>query len=362
MKKTFFSMILIICIIGSIFVNPMFAIESPSTAYSAAHEYIEAAAISWVKDNYGSHYYLRNIEVALERTFNSEKNILKEKLIVTFEKMLIADSVEKLPYVIGLRQGAATKNNDDISFLNNYIASLSEYIGTYTNTCIDIVGECSTNNLYKGVTLYYQDVYTTTLYPINVLQINVEKMCSDGVRDVDLIVDYEKKAVATRGYDSYDRIAARDYAKTYTSNDISVCSCTDGANCTSRAKYNTSYWNTNYSIYPHTDCANYSSQAMAAGGIPTDTTWYKDSLAWINSNSLKTYMTTNNYWDSSTFAAANAGNILRWKNDSTSPRHTVIITLNDTVTHQYSGHTADRLDCVFLESSSHEYFTIKTTP
>lgn len=362
-KKSLFTMILIISILGCLLVNPVSAVSSSTNAYSVAHTYIEDAVIGWLKNNYGSHYYLRDIDVVVERTFNSEKNVLKEKLIVTFEKMLKVDSSEKLPYVIGLRQGATTKNSDDIKFLNNYISSLSEYIGTYTNTCIDIVGECSITNPSAGVSLYYQDVYTTTLYPINVLSVDDEKMLSDGLRDVDLIIDYEKNAAATRGYDSYDRIAARDYAQTYTSNDISVCSCSSGSSCTS-AKYNTDYWNSDYSVYSHTDCANYSSQAMAEGGIPTDSTWYKDSLAWINSNSLKTYMTTTKgYWDSSTFAAANAGNILRWKNTSTSSaRHTVIITLNDTVTHQYSGHTTDRLDCVFYENSNHEYFTIKTNP
>ncbi len=330
-------------------------------------EMMNTVVKQWINNNYGQFYYINNIDITIERTMNSEKDVVKQKLLITFEKMLKAVSVEQLPYVQGLRQVITINDysEKDVTYINTYVTSLNEYIGIYTDTCIDIIAEYQYINGASLVTLYFQDIMTGTVYPISVLNLNSSEMTTSGYNSFDDIVAYECTATSIEnidGYSSYIRTDARDYAKTYTSNDISVCSCSAGANCTS-AKYNTSYWNSNYSVYSHNDCCNYASQSMAAGNLPVNTTWYKDSYAWINSTGLKNYMIGAGYWDTSTFAVANAGNILRWKDSaSNSARHTVLITLNDTVTHQFCAHTTDRLNCVFYNSSDYEYYTIKTNP
>ncbi len=37
-----------------------------------------------------------------------------------------------------------------------------------------------------------------------------------------------------------------------------------------------------------------------------------------------------------------------------------MVTLNDTVTHRYSGHTRDRKNYQFYDNSDYQYYTIKT--
>ena len=60
-KKSLFSIILVISILGCLLVNPVSAVSSSPNAYSVAHSYIEDTVTRWVKNNYGSHYYLRDI-------------------------------------------------------------------------------------------------------------------------------------------------------------------------------------------------------------------------------------------------------------------------------------------------------------
>ncbi|WP_217563408.1 amidase domain-containing protein, partial [Paenibacillus sp. GbtcB18] len=72
---------------------------------------------------------------------------------------------------------------------------------------------------------------------------------------------------------TYDRIAARDYANKWTSY------------TTNASGYDTSKWNPKYAKHTENggvDCANYVSQAIYAGGIPTDSPWKPESLSVVN--------------------------------------------------------------------------------
>jgi hypothetical protein len=147
----------------------------------------------------------------------------------------------------------------------------------------------------------------------------------------------------------------------YTSNAEKYCNC--------GSLYGVDYDYRNNSTYPyfdnacHSDCADYVSQAMHAGGIPIDPgKWERlkdgeSGWTWTYIPALKDYMTNKGYWDSSTYSECNAGNILL-----TSSSHIVIVTLNDGVTHRYSAHTRDRKDYQFVNASGYAYYTIKTTP
>lgn len=61
--------------------------------------------------------------------------------------------------------------------------------------------------------------------------------------------------------------------------------------------YAKTYWNKrnyNYNYYSGKNCANFVSQCLVAGGIPTSSTWKNGSSAFVNCGSLKSYF-TNNY-------------------------------------------------------------------
>ncbi len=73
---------------------------------------------------------------------------------------------------------------------------------------------------------------------------------------------------------SYNRTFAHTYIDQYSSNPTSTGTCNGGS-----VYKNNSIWNSAYTKYDF-DCANYVSQALRKGGLPTDSTWYKDSYAW----------------------------------------------------------------------------------
>ena len=188
----------------------------------------------------------------------------------------------------------------------------------------------------------------------------------EGKRDVTFFEMKRKNEVQepnslknTKGFASYDRIAARDYALTYSSNATNYCKC--------GKLYGVDYssWNNDeYPYFPnacHSDCADFVSQAMHAGGIPLDPgKWERlkdgnNDWAWTNIRGLKAYMTSKGYWNESNFSNCNAGNILL-----TSSGHIVMITLNDGITHRYSGHTRDRNNLQFYNLNEYKYYAINT--
>lgn len=103
---------------------------------------------------------------------------------------------------------------------------------------------------------------------------------------------------------TYDRIATRDYEN----KDTSACGST----------YTTKYWNPNYAWHTESggvDCANYVSQALYAGGRPTDFTWKPESIAWVNtgrysSGGLTNHMTKKGYFNKVTRDTCAAGGLI----------------------------------------------------
>lgn len=69
------------------------------------------------------------------------------------------------------------------------------------------------------------------------------------------------------------------------------------ANFQNSYNYAKKYWNTrnrNYNYYSGRNCANFVSQCLVAGGIPTNSTWKNTSYAFVNCTGLKNYF-VNNY-------------------------------------------------------------------
>lgn len=135
----------------------------------------------------------------------------------------------------------------------------------------------------------------------------------------------------------YYRVKARDYAKKYSSEASSSKVCPHG-----RTNIDTSYYNDDYTYYCHVDCANFVSQAIRAGGIPTDSTWYPGSYAWVNVGGLREYFyITKDYWYLSNYEKCNAGNIIINVSSSGGRYHVNMCVLNDTVNRAYAAHNAD---------------------
>lgn len=174
--------------------------------------------------------------------------------------------------------------------------------------------------------------------------------------------------LATHTYADYDRIAARDYALKYAANPSESCNCGNlsynrSASFPDGVTY--SKWNNAeypyFSLFCHNDCADFVSQAMSAGELPEEGTWFRKKSvstqswgeAWTSVKNLKNYMTSNSLWTADDFSTCNAGNILL-----TSSTHVTMITLNNTVSHCFTGHTNDRRNVSFSDKSAYVYYAI----
>lgn len=245
-------------------------------------------------------------------------------------------------------------SNDISNFVNNiedtYIGQVSEFnLGFRIE--LDHAGQL-TNTEYAIFDGYTDDISV-------VIPKSENAMVQDGAQQYAEYIDSAVQMVSEVNANNvtvqatapfkYSRLDARDYANTYTSNAASR-TCPTHKNS---IRQDTSKYNSDYTWYCCNDCANYVSQAMAYGGVPTDSTWKPGNTAWTSCSAMKKYfVTTKNWWSSSDFAKCSAGGVVMLFGRSGSPYHVVMIVQNDTVTRTYSAHTNDRLKLAYSSNSS----------
>lgn len=113
-------------------------------------------------------------------------------------------------------------------------------------------------------------------------------------------------------YAGYNAEAARSYAATHYNNYNPAYSRYDGAG-------------------QGGDCTNFVSQCIRAGGIPTDGTWFKDSVAWVNVVKFRDWLVNRGYarelsWQEN----SKVGDIVQKTNASGNWGHGLIITYKRT--------------------------------
>jgi hypothetical protein len=161
---------------------------------------------------------------------------------------------------------------------------------------------------------------------------------------------------------TYDRIAARNYADTWTSN------------APGPTYYNTLKWN--LQVYPDSstlaatggDCVDYVSQALTAGGLPHDSLWAPSpttsrppyTSAWRSLSYFLPYMKGKGYLVASNFTSANAGGLRVFLDDTNqhTPYHVVMITKNDLTTRWYSSHTYDEQYSAYGDQANRAYYIV----
>lgn len=283
-------------------------------------------AKKWLIANYREFYDIRNVEAHITKLVNT---LQKSRYTVSLgcETMYKYNSVEEIPFVQGLMSvgNRTILNQNEQNALNAQIEkiALDAAFGEYTDLFVDVVVEIDNTDSSVPWKMYYQDGMDTTLHELDVLHLDSQELYNSGVQCGEILLasvsGEVEPASATdpMGYASYDRFAARDYARTYSSNPTSCDKCASGA-C--NILQNTSKWNTTeypyYSVFLHNDCADFVSQALSVGGIPEKSGWYRDkggasgtwTQSWTVVPKLKTYMTRDDhvYWDESTFALCNA--------------------------------------------------------
>ncbi len=346
--KKYIAVFMTVCLLITVIPVYATATYSSDTETSAC-----AVAVQWLQNNYQRYYTLRNIEADVYRTFDTETST-KYYILLTCETMLKANSATELPYIQGMMSAvAAAESTVNITSVARAAVSTQitkkineiedNYIGVYTDMSVDVVVEVPNQN--GAPVIFYYDGESTTLYPINVLSIDDNAMRQDGIYMAeDMLSNAGNVDVALANISSYtyNGSDARYYALDWCEN-VTIC-CRCQVECD--APYNSANWNPDYVGYSHADCANFVSQCLVDGGLPTDTTWNVGTSAWTGAYALVNYLVNNGYADSCTFSAACAGDIIKWNNYP----HVGLVTYNDTVVHKYTGHTRDRKNQVFTSN------------
>lgn len=153
---------------------------------------------------------------------------------------------------------------------------------------------------------------------------------------------------------NYSLLNAIIYSESYSSNPTTCC--VHGSTCgmlVDTSKYNSAYQHYVYGSN-HKDCANFVSQILCAGGIPTDNTWYATSLAWINVSALTQYMTNNGYWTNISPSSIFVGDFISFSSSS----HVALIAAFDGTHYRVTAHTNDRKDYAMNMGSSNHYYRV----
>lgn len=315
------------------------------------------------------------------------------------DMVLLADTPEELPAIQGMLSavGVNTLANSELQlataqvsaanpgksineiavateFVNNQIESVQEYIGeeqfiqyytkvsgTIENGTVFVTellaedgagGYCSMDAVLPEAPGAIFDNYESLVWPA------VESKLARA----------ESASTLATSSGNYDVLAARDYAREWvygfgakagepSSMPCSVCG-KSSAQCDGYSVHD--YYNTtDYSVHDHTDCANFASQALAAGGLPTDSTWKKDSVAWVRASALETYLNDMGYLVDDGYTTAAAGGIIFCKKTAGgNAYHVEFIVANDTVTRQFCAHTHDRYNTSTPNEANWKYYNI----
>ncbi|WP_010502665.1 amidase domain-containing protein [Paenibacillus elgii] len=353
-----------------------FAPEQPSAITVADPKYKTAAQKiieDFVKNAYAPYYTINQLNSSIS-DFSIKDNVLTARVDLSLTKTLKAKSVDEIPYVKGLKKqlntAKLTKTVDvaeSEQVVNEKMKELAEYIGTPTeqNDSFRVVANIANGTIdVKNVKLEFLNGLVDWIPAHYFIPESEETMIQNGEKGLMEAVTTNRafavKSQAVKSAQSlaavtYDRLAARDYANKYTSE------------VTKSPYYDTSKWNKDYKWHTEgggVDCANYVSQAIYTGGIPTDSTWKPETTAWVNtgrniSNGLKQYMVdSKKYFYKTTKSDTAAGGFI----SAVKYSHVMFIVANDGVTMQFSAHTNDRLKASFanFSSSDYEFFYINS--
>lgn len=297
------------------------------------------------------------------------------KTTVTVSERLKAQSVEEMPYIAGYLDelGAssyATMAASDKTELakstfgldqdtalteaqQNVVDTFVQSMDTTVEMFDEYIGETSDFTYHIKVSAPVAEPDNITLTGLdefdNDVNINEYELRSydeiyrNGAEDAQAAVQsmmISPAWVATKinNYNSYNRIAARDYAYKYWSS------------------YNPAY--TSYKGNGG-DCANFVSQCIHAGGIPTDATWKADSVSWIRASAVPSYMMNKGYATKTSYTNATAGSFAY---TSSGAGHAVLVTINDGAKIAYTAHTTDRKDAAFSSTDlngNYSFYVIK---
>ena len=342
------------------------AVELLDQGYMEYYNFYDSnATLICRQENQGmvEEYFLLEINVMLKA--NTVQEIDYYQGVAGYQEERLADIASSLPI-----STSTTISRDDSHYYADYSEALSEEVAKIYDNLNQYIGEKQLFIFYVLATYDSDNLDTINILVddgfeyipvINIYPPSREELKKNGYESLKFIddsvisirVNSDDLSITTSA--SYKVDDAVSYMKKYTSNPTS---CNVHSGCSSyvdTSKYNSSYTTyvgTNNGVAYHTDCANYVSQALNAGGIPTDTKWKKDTTAWVGVSKLTEYMVDKGYWEETSQLAV--GSIISHSAYS----HVTMVTSHDGTSYKFSAHTNDRKDVVASTSSSNTFYSV----
>lgn len=320
------------------------------------------------------YYNIASVELLNMESFYAEDGTVQADCTLLFHMCLKAQSMEELPYIAGMLDAVGVSTIEDCtgeqvqaaceSGVARGILAAADSISNYDEAAAAIVQEIDGYSDDFGNMI--ELAFTIRINHTEDGQVNEVLGLGDGGRtfpleeyfpeDAAVMKQNGQKATAlilkrlaaakpntdlVTNCPLYYRVRARNYARKYSSEATASQTCPDGVSHINLNKYNPAY-----AYYCHLDCANYVSQAMRAGQIPTTNGWSVDSYNWRTVTGMRYYFyEAKQYWMRSNYASCNAGGIIinvKEKVDGTKEYyHVNMCVQNDTVNRMYAAHNAD---------------------
>lgn len=306
----------------------------------------EQKILEYVAEREAEYYNVKNVDFEIYDLEESSTGV-SFNVVATITHELKADTPAELPYVQGILRGIGTeKSAANLAVFSPMLQEFESNINKDTKMNLYFAVSANVDGLdtvtEDDVQLFALD---STDNKVDVSQFDIptaNEMFEQGYAGAKAMLASVETVRATpeiSNWDDYDRIAARDYAYKWWGPDES--------------DYNPDYTNWNSG---GGDCANFVSQCIYAGGVPTSNEWKKDSSAWISTSKLASYMTNNGYATKESYTVTTAGNF------ATKPGHSVLVTINNGVDICFTAHNNNRLDAAFSKTeltSTYTFYVIK---
>lgn len=285
-----------------------------------------------------------NIKELTESQFEAE-------VYVNLKHTLAVSQPEDLPVLKGklkfLKEKGGDLSKKELDTLNLDIETwrntLKQYISDTQNASINLIvkGQIKQDGALdtKNVDIYALDPFDNPI-PLNEYLSTPQDsdIENDAYTSIDSLANSTKVEPMDTGTPKYSHSSATYYIKKYTSNTTKPCT-TGSSTVQDSSKYNTAYnW------YQCNDCANYVSQALAYGGIPTNSIWKPYTTTWIRAYDLESYMLNYYFMVSASTSTCMPGDPIVWHSGD---GHIAMCSYNQGGVLKYSAHSSDRLDYIY---------------
>ncbi len=348
-----------------------------SFAYAISVENLVADAVLGAITKPFEEYYSISNATARVVGIQSDGQTASYTIDVLFSRTLKAEKAEDLPSIQGMidaKESISDTNlrNEVESYITSRIVDLNEnYIGVSQDTSATLLialPSIMLDPLLRSVPsisiddIMFEDEWSDSIISaVHILPPSADQQYSAGEELVREYLtsrkDYCEKSGSFRNMPptdnltimSYNRVTARNYARTW--------SCSLGI-----TGAHSSCWNSLNYLYLDTDCANFVSQCMHEGGLPTDSDWYPYSSYWSTTgnygNGLRNYVSDNHlFFHTTNISKAFAGSIINKLNsDGSNVGHVGLIDQNDTITVTFCAHDTCQHSAVVSDWSYKDYY------